>query len=73
MPREDSMFKTASYYHHNTGVHGRNIQWWLQKIKQDRNYSRVLFGLPLIEPIRPGLRQFRDEFDRRHRPQGRLR
>lgn len=45
----------------------RRIQWWLDAIREDRNYARILFGLPLIAPVKPGMRAFRDRFNRQYR------
>lgn len=38
---------------------------WLKLIAADRNYSRILFGLPLQPPVRAGMRTARDEFAQR--------
>lgn len=33
---------------------------WYDAIQRDRNYARILMGLPLIEPIRTEVRQTAD-------------
>lgn len=38
----------------------RTIRAWLKAIEQDRNYSRILFGLPLEEPINPEVEMHRE-------------
>lgn len=43
----------------SSGWHGRREkQWqrWVAAIEQDRNYARILLGLPLIEPVRTEVR-----------------
>lgn len=35
---------------------GRRIAVWLSAIRRDRNYARILLGLPLIEPVRTEVR-----------------
>lgn len=35
---------------------GRRIAVWLRLIERDRNYARMLFGLPLRQPIRREIR-----------------
>ena len=41
---------------------GRRIARWLALIEQDRNYARILFNLPLHEPIRTEVRQMARRF-----------
>lgn len=43
----------------------RDKRWakWAALIAQDRNYARILFGLPLKQPIRAGVRACRDRID----------
>lgn len=36
------------------GKRGDAMQVWLNAIKRDRNYARLLMGLPLRQPIRAG-------------------
>lgn len=41
-------------------VNGKRMVLWLQAIERDRNYARLLFGLPLIEPVSPEFRRWAD-------------
>lgn len=47
-------------------VNGRRAVLWLRAIDRDRNYARVLFGLPLIEPVSPEFRLWAEGWVRRN-------
>lgn len=38
----------------------RRWQKWYDAIQRDPNYARLLFNLPLIEPVRTGVRRTAD-------------
>lgn len=44
----------------------RRIRAWLDAIARDRNYARVLMGLPLIEPVSPAFRRWADDWRSRN-------
>lgn len=41
------------------------MRWWMARIREDRNYSRVLFDLPLIDPS-PEMIRFQQAFKRKY-------
>lgn len=41
---------------------GRRIARWLELIQKDRNYGRILFNLPLQEPIKKEVREMARRF-----------
>lgn len=41
---------------------GRRIARWMELIEQDRNYGRILFNLPLQEPIKTEVREMARRF-----------
>ena len=41
---------------------GRRIARWLELIQKDRNYGRILFNLPLREPIKKEVREMARRF-----------
>lgn len=43
-------------------VNGKRMVRWLAAIERDRNYARLLFGLPLIEPVSPAFRKWADSW-----------
>jgi uracil-DNA glycosylase len=45
---------------------GRRIEVWLNAIRRDRNYARIVMGLPLIEPVRTEVRRTAERLG--HRP-----
>lgn len=47
-------------------VNGKRIVLWLKAIERDRNFARLLFGLPLIEPVSPAFRLWADGWVRRN-------
>jgi hypothetical protein len=50
-----------NYSHDNEK--NRNIRAWMRLIEKDRNYARILFGLPLQQPIKKGIREARDNWE----------
>lgn len=47
-------------------VKGRKAMAWLAAIESDRNYARLLFNLPLNEPVCPAFRRWSEGWIQRN-------
>jgi len=48
-----SLAQSANFLRGNSTTRADAIEAWLRRIKNDRNWSRALMGLPLIAPVDP--------------------
>lgn len=66
-PRAINPADGNGYNAYRRNARGDRIRWWVARIEEDRNYARIILGLPLKEPINPGIREFRDAYDEMYR------
>jgi len=52
-PPIDRRYDGNGYNGYRRNAKGDVIRGWIRRINDDRNWSRAILGLPLIEPVDP--------------------